>query len=175
MSEASEAKIALREQLLANRKALSPEEVHELSARICHTLEQSADWAGCRYLHCFDPIVSLNEVDLTPFVQFIMKSFKGIEMYTSRNFNGVWQHTKWHSSESTEDLPPFDAIIVPTLSFDTRRIRLGLGMGYYDQFLAAQPDAKKIGVCFEQGRQEKLPAEPHDVPLDMIITEVGLY
>jgi len=61
------------------------------------------------------------------------------------------------------------------LGFDKTLNRIGYGGGYYDKFLANQPDAQKIGVCFEQGKVEHIPAEPHDIPLDIIITEEKVY
>jgi 5-formyltetrahydrofolate cyclo-ligase len=72
-------------------------------------------------------------------------------------------------------VPAFDVIIVPMLGFDTSLQRIGWGGGYYDKFLATQPKAKKIGVCYSIGEVERIPAEPHDIPLDMIMTERHTY
>jgi 5-formyltetrahydrofolate cyclo-ligase len=69
----------------------------------------------------------------------------------------------------------FDLIIVPLLAFDERKHRLGFGGGWYDRFLAAQPNALKIGLGYEFQRSGSLPVEPHDIALDMIITEAKTY
>jgi 5-formyltetrahydrofolate cyclo-ligase len=67
----------------------------------------------------------------------------------------------------------FDLIIVPVLAFDSSNNRLGWGGGFYDRFLAQQPRAKKIGVCYQNGFVKGgLPQEPHDISLDQIITEI---
>ncbi|MGH7156833.1 MAG: 5-formyltetrahydrofolate cyclo-ligase, partial [Candidatus Saccharimonadales bacterium] len=67
----------------------------------------------------------------------------------------------------------FDLILVPVLAFDKENYRLGWGGGFYDKFLANQPQALKIGLGFQDGLVEQgLPHEPHDVPLDKVITEV---
>ena len=62
------------------------------------------------------------------------------------------------------------------LGFDPKTLhRIGYGGGYYDQFLATQPQAQKIGVCFDHGKTENIPTEPHDIPLDVIVTEENIY
>jgi 5-formyltetrahydrofolate cyclo-ligase len=69
-----------------------------------------------------------------------------------------------------------DLLLVPCVGFDAARLRLGYGGGYYDRTLAAlQPRPYVAGVAFECGRVAALPREPHDVPLDVILTETGCY
>jgi 5-formyltetrahydrofolate cyclo-ligase len=63
-------------------------------------------------------------------------------------------------------------VIVPGLAFDSRGRRLGRGGGFYDRFLS-QPDLTAVtcGVALEAQILEDLPREPHDVPVDLLITE----
>lgn len=66
-----------------------------------------------------------------------------------------------------------DAFILPGLVFDTRGGRLGFGAGHYDAILAkATKFALKIAVCYDwQILDDPLPQEPHDVPMDWIVSE----
>jgi len=66
-----------------------------------------------------------------------------------------------------------DAFILPGLAFDRQGGRLGYGAGYYDRILAkASRTALKIAVCYDwQMLDTPLPQEPHDIPMDWIITE----
>ena len=64
----------------------------------------------------------------------------------------------------------WELAIVPLLAFDRRGYRLGYGKGYYDRLLAAGP-VTTIGVGFAAQEVDALPAEPHDIALDWIITE----
>jgi 5-formyltetrahydrofolate cyclo-ligase len=73
-----------------------------------------------------------------------------------------------------------DLLLVPCVGFDEARYRLGYGGGYYDRTLAAWPAGKKpvtIGVAYEIGRCDPgaIPHEPHDLPLDVVVTEAGEY
>lgn len=65
-----------------------------------------------------------------------------------------------------------DLALVPGLAFDLLGGRLGRGKGYYDRLLG-DPSfrAVKAGLCTEQRLLPTLPVEPHDVPMDLIITE----
>jgi 5-formyltetrahydrofolate cyclo-ligase len=71
-----------------------------------------------------------------------------------------------------------DLLFVPCVGFDDDGYRLGYGGGYYDRTLAAWPHARMpmtVGVAYESCRTPALPREAHDVPLDAIITDAGLY
>lgn len=67
-----------------------------------------------------------------------------------------------------------DLALIPGIAFDKTGSRAGFGKGYYDRFLA---DFKgiKIGLCYEFQVYDSIPAEPHDIKMDMIITEEQLY
>jgi len=66
------------------------------------------------------------------------------------------------------------AVLVPMLAFDSDGHRLGYGGGYYDRTLAGLPNARAIGIAYAGQEVPSLPREPHDHPLDMIVTETGL-
>ena len=65
-----------------------------------------------------------------------------------------------------------DAAVIPGSVFDINGGRLGYGGGYYDRFLVNDaPQAKRIGLAFEMQIVENVPVEPHDQPLDILVTE----
>lgn len=64
-----------------------------------------------------------------------------------------------------------DLVIVPGVVFDLNGHRIGYGEGYYDNFLSKLSDASKVGLSFEVQLVEEIPAEPHDVKLNKIVTE----
>ncbi|HVL49372.1 MAG TPA: 5-formyltetrahydrofolate cyclo-ligase [Candidatus Thermoplasmatota archaeon] len=72
---------------------------------------------------------------------------------------------------STAPMPEnLDAIVVPGVAFDPRGHRLGTGRGYFDRYLRDRPGLR-IGLAFEAQIVEALPDEPHDEPMDLIVTE----
>ncbi|NLD47053.1 MAG: 5-formyltetrahydrofolate cyclo-ligase, partial [Clostridiaceae bacterium] len=65
-----------------------------------------------------------------------------------------------------------DFVIVPGVVFDIKRNRIGYGAGFYDAFLKRlDPRCFKAGIAFEFQVYQQVPVEPHDVPLDTVITE----
>ncbi len=79
--------------------------------------------------------------------------------------------------ENAEVLDP-SIILVPLVAFDARGHRLGYGAGYYDRAIAALHAKgslpRLIGVAFDCQEVERVPNEPHDVPLAEMLTESGL-
>lgn len=67
----------------------------------------------------------------------------------------------------------FDLIVVPGMAFDNEGHRLGRGRGYYDRFLAQHPHAYTIGLCFDFQLVPEVPSEPHDRPIDEILSYGG--
>jgi 5-formyltetrahydrofolate cyclo-ligase len=66
-----------------------------------------------------------------------------------------------------------DLIITPLLAFDGLGHRLGQGGGYYDRTFEARPDAARVGLAWVAQEVDRLPIEPHDIPLHGVLTEVG--
>lgn len=65
-----------------------------------------------------------------------------------------------------------DALIIPLVAFDRQRYRLGYGGGYYDRTLASlQPRPFCIGLGYARFQLGSIHPQPHDIPMDMIVTE----
>ena len=84
---------------------------------------------------------------------------------------GIWQIPVPVEDRQVEP----DLLLVPLVGFDTRGFRLGYGGGYYDRTIAKfgrRPLA--IGIGFELSAIATIHPQPHDIPMDMIVTEAGL-
>jgi len=69
-----------------------------------------------------------------------------------------------------------DVVLMPPIGFDDAGYRLGYGGGYYDRTLAAMPMPPiKIGVGFELSRIASIRPQPHDIPMDYVVTEEAIY
>ncbi len=74
------------------------------------------------------------------------------------------------TGDDLTDPAEIELIIVPAVAFDRNGNRLGRGKGFYDRLLQTTR-ATKIGVGYDFQLIEEIPAEPHDVPMDMVITQ----
>lgn len=68
-----------------------------------------------------------------------------------------------------------DVVLVPCLGYTRSGHRLGYGAGCFDRWLDAHPDVTAIGVAWAVGEipPDAFLAEPHDLPLLMVVTEHG--
>jgi 5-formyltetrahydrofolate cyclo-ligase len=66
-------------------------------------------------------------------------------------------------------------LLIPCVGIDSMRYRLGFGGGYYDRTLAAlNPRPVTVGIAFECTRVATIEPQPHDVRLDLVVTESGV-
>ncbi|GIK99104.1 MAG: 5-formyltetrahydrofolate cyclo-ligase [Alphaproteobacteria bacterium] len=84
---------------------------------------------------------------------------------------GIWQIPVPVEDRQVEP----DLLLVPLVGFDAQGFRLGYGGGYYDRTIAKfgrRPLA--IGIGFELSAIATIHPQPHDIPMDMIVTEASL-
>lgn len=75
-------------------------------------------------------------------------------------------------------VPPeeIDIIILPCVSCDRDCNRIGHGAGYYDKFLSKTgKDCFTMALCYEEAMLDDIPTEPHDMPVDAVVTEKMVY
>ncbi|MCM1152887.1 MAG: 5-formyltetrahydrofolate cyclo-ligase [Muribaculum sp.] len=111
-------------------------------------------WAGKK--HFYLPRVNGVNLDILPYDQ-------------SRLELGSF-HIEEPCGDELTDPDTLELIIVPAVAYDRKGNRLGRGKGFYDRLLHTSK-AAKIGVGYEFQLLEDLPVEPHDVPMDMVITQ----
>ena len=108
---------------------------------------------------------------ITPFGQMIVNKIDSV------NF----EHEYWKSIRQpkiilkNETKIVFDIIIVPLIAYDSKMVRLGFGLGYYDRFLKKQPATTlKVGLAYNFQKMYELPKESHDILLDVVINELEI-
>ena len=131
-----------------------------------------------------------DEVDIRPLIDQLVAEGKTVVLpkvtgdetmelrrYTSRaDLQEGAFHIMEPIGEPFTDYDKIDVALIPGLAFDAAGHRLGRGKGYYDRFLstsllslAPRHLPLKIGVCFPFQRVSKVPSEPHDVCMDVLV------
>jgi 5-formyltetrahydrofolate cyclo-ligase len=83
---------------------------------------------------------------------------------------------RWGEPGKTIDPQQIDMVIVPGVAFGRDGGRMGNGQGYYDRLLQhVRPDCPLIGLCYECQMFDNLIVSPHDVFMDMVVTERAVY
>src|SRR5665213_2265252 len=149
----------LRKRYKDTRFSVGIRSVDEKSLEICRKVFKAVDWGEVTQMCSYTAIQKLNEVNIAPLLDVVRYKFPEIKIVLLKP-----------DKKQTPPKTRFDVIIVPCLAFDNDNYRLGWGGGFYDRFLAGQPQALKVGVAYQHGFVEDgLPHEPHDIPVDKII------
>lgn len=155
------------------------------SEAICGLIRRSQHWQNAKSVLLFVPLK--DEPDIWPLVE---EAITGGRRVALPRFDPARQAYaacfvsdleadlvpgKFGIAEPAPELPGVatpvvDLVIAPGLAFDVHGHRLGRGKGYYDRLLA-DVQGRRCGVAFEFQVTPELPAEPHDVHVDCLVTE----
>jgi 5-formyltetrahydrofolate cyclo-ligase len=195
------AKQALRRELLARRRALSAEEHARVSAAIVRTLTTlpGLDRARTLLLYAAQP----DEVDLSALPAalaaaraehgapaaptFLLPRVAGAQLELAvaggdaHDLLGELRPGAFGLLEPPQGSPivaaeAVDLAIVPGVAFSPTGRRLGRGGGFYDRLLVRlRPDCLVVGVCAASSITSDVPQEPHDRPVDVVVTDASLW
>lgn len=175
-----------RAALLARREALPAAERRAWSEAITAFLEQGFPVLAHKVVGFCWPY----KAEFDP--RFAMRHFRDRGAVTALpevvDKHGPLQFSKWWPGapmrpgvydipvpDGTEVVVP-EAAIVPMVGFDEMGYRLGYGGGYFDRTLAAiKPRPLAVGVSYEALRLATIHPQPHDVPMNFVVTERGIY
>ena len=69
-----------------------------------------------------------------------------------------------------------DNVLLPMVGWDGDGYRLGYGGAFFDRTLAALAKRPRvIGLAYEQAYLKTIQPQPHDIPVDFVVTERGVY
>lgn len=176
----------LRRRLVAERLALPAEMVNLLSQAICgHLLAAFPQLANQVVGFCW-PVK--NEPDLRPALEIWRQNGgrAALPVVLAENtplaFRAWTPETRLEAdcygipSPAEGDWLTPQALLLPVNGVDARGYRIGYGGGFFDRTLAAlTPRPLAIGIGFEMARVDDIHPEAHDMPLDALVTEAGVY
>lgn len=64
---------------------------------------------------------------------------------------------------------PTALVLMPGLAFTKDGARMGYGGGFYDKFLAAEPNHPTLALCYAFQMVDHLDTEAHDIPVDTVL------
>ena len=64
---------------------------------------------------------------------------------------------------------PTALVLMPGLAFDEKGNRMGYGGGFYDKFLAQEPEHPTVALCYAFQMVENIPTEAYDIPVDCVL------
>lgn len=176
-------KPALRQQLIAARRAFDPTVKAQADARIADRLSVWIDRHQVRTLGAYLPMPG--EPDLSPLYPQLLARGVTLTMPVVLERHHPLAFVRWQPGDAIardasgtpaptargDYLLP-DAVLAPCIGFTENGLRLGFGGGYFDRTLAQSPRPRAVGIAYGFSRVV-FAAEPHDIPLDAVITDEG--
>jgi len=172
------------------RKALSTQDVEELSMKIANQLLTLNIWQK-EFYHIFLSIIELNEVN-TDYILNILSGkdkniiisksdFESLEMIHYLLTDGTKiKKNKYRIPEPVDGIEitssKIEVIFVPLLAFDERGNRIGYGKGFYDRFISkCNPNTIKIGLSFFRAEKSISDISDTDIKLNYCVTPDKVY
>lgn len=175
-----------RARLLDRRRAMVAEEHRAASETIMRALLARLPPDGYGLIGCYWPF--RREFNCVPYMREVLRGGGRVALPVVVSRGRPLEFRDWTEGAEMEkgvwniphpaNGPPVrpSALVIPLVGFDAAGFRLGYGAGYYDMTLAAHDQRPlAIGVGFEFSRLPTIHPQPHDRPMDVIITESGIH
>ncbi len=175
---------AERERLIAARLDVPAEDRRRLAEEVADELDRLVDPAPGLTVSLYWPF--RGELDLRPWMTHAFRHGARVVLPLVEAkarplvFREWWPDCPmtrgvWNIPIPAEGDPVVpDVVIAPLVGHDPACYRLGYGGGFFDRTLAVlQPRARAIGVGHPVSAIRTIYAQPHDIPMDVIVTGAG--
>ena len=170
----------LRKAIREKKRAMSAVEIEQKSQALTEAFLRSAAYQSAKTIYGYLPYNQ--EVRTVPMLEQALRDGKrvavpkcyGDEMrfiYTvdlsavEKGYAGI--------PEPIADEPVADdesaLVLMPGMAFDPQGHRIGYGGGFYDKFLAKEPDHPTLALCYDFQVLPHLETEEFDIPVDTVI------
>ncbi len=173
-------KTELRREIRARKRAMTEAEIKERSAKLAQLFFASRAYQNAKTIYGYLPYNQ--EVRTVPMLERALKDGKkvavpkvyGDEMKflylddltaVAKGYAGIPEPIADEPVAHDETA----LVLMPGLAFDPQGHRIGYGGGFYDKFLAAEPNHPTLALCYEFQMLPKLDVEDHDIPVDTVL------
>ena len=180
----SERKKGLRQKMLAMRRALSANETESRSSSLKENILSLPEYKNPKKIMAF--LAMKGESNLDGFIRQALLDGKEVyipvclperQMEAGRLIDmehfekgplGLRNLPAGYEVTSPESL---DLVLIPGLAVSQEGIRLGMGAGYYDRYLARVPFEKRVAALWDFQVIPDIPSEPFDQKIAKIVTD----
>ena len=173
-------KQALRKQIREQKRAMTPEEIERSSARLGELFAASSMYREAKTIYGYLPYNQ--EVRTVPMLQRALREGKRVAVPKVYGEEMRFIYLEDFSRvapgyagipEPVDDGPVADdqtaLVLMPGLAFDPAGHRIGYGGGFYDKFLASEPEHPTLALCYAFQMRPQLETEEFDIPVDCVL------
>ena len=173
-------KKALRKQIRDQKRSMTEEQIQQKSEALGALFAASKQYQEAKTIYFYLPYNQ--EVRTVPMLQKALADGKQVavpKVYGEEMkfilLTDLSRIEKGYAGipEPNDDGPvaddPTALVLMPGLAFDPEGHRIGYGGGFYDRFLAAEPNHPTIALCYDFQMLPKLETEEFDIPVDCVL------
>ena len=173
-------KKSLRNAIRAQKRAMTEEEICAASEKLVASFLATDAYKSAKTIYGYLPYNQ--EVRTVPLLEQAWKDGKQVavpKIYGDEMrfiyITDMAQVAPGYSNipEPIDDGPvandPTALVLMPGLAFDKEGHRIGYGGGYYDRFLALEPEHPTIALCYDFQLVPEIPTADFDIPVDQVI------
>ena len=170
----------LRQMIRQKKRAMTPAEIENASARLAEQFYATPYYKNAAVIYGYLPYNQ--EVRTVPILEQALRDGKKVAVpkvfgdtmrfiymedlsRVSEGYAGI--------PEPVDDGPVADAkdalVLMPGLAFDRKGNRMGYGGGFYDKFLAEEPDHPTVALCYAFQMVDAIPCEDYDIPVNTVL------
>ena len=170
----------LRRQIRELKRAMTNEQIDAASARLGELFLNCPQYKQAKTIYGYLPYNQ--EVRTVPMLEQAMKEGKRVAVPKCYGdemrfiyMDDLSKVEKGYANipEPIADDPvaddPTALVLMPGMAFTTDGKRMGYGGGFYDKFLAAEPNHPTVALCYAFQMVEDLPTEDYDIPVDCVL------
>ena len=170
----------LRRAIRERKRAMTEEEIVSRSEKLGQLFAQSEAYRAAKTIYGYLPYNQ--EVRTVPMLEQALRDGKRVavpKVYGDEMkflyLDDLTKVSKGYAGipEPIADGPVADdttaLVLMPGLAFDPQGHRIGYGGGFYDKFLAAEPNHPTLALCYEFQLLPELDTEEHDIPVDTVL------
>ena len=175
-------KKAMRRTIGEKKRAMTREEIESASERLTEKFLQTEFYCDCRSIYAY---LSYNqEVRTDALIRRAIQDGKRIAVpkVYGDEMRFLWLDDSDQVAPGAYGIPEPIAdepianddtalVLMPGLAFDPEGRRLGYGGGFYDRFLAKEPNHPLVALCYGFQMFDHLETEAHDIPVDLVIAD----
>ena len=173
-------KKALRAAIRQQKRAMTEEEIVSKSEKLGQLLAQNELYQKARTFYGYLPYNQ--EVRTVPMLEQALRDGKRVAVPKCYGdtmkfiyMDDLSQVAPGYANipEPIADGPvaddPTALVLMPGMAFDPQGHRIGYGGGFYDKFLAAEPDHPTLALCYDFQMLPHLETEEFDIPVDCVL------
>ena len=170
----------LRRTIREQKRAMTNEEIEARSAKLAELFLQSEAYRNAKTIYGYLPYNQ--EVRTVPMLEQALKDGKRVAVPKCYGdemkfiyMDDLSKVEKGYANipEPVADEPVADdktaLVLMPGLAFDPQGHRIGYGGGFYDRFLADEPDHPTLALCYGFQMVDHLETEEFDIPVNMVL------